>query len=65
VATLRDSQNYIRGAELGFGLHEMRPYQVSEDLPQWTSLLQWLAEPSGEQVRLTAAAGLAGVGTTG
>ena len=65
VATLRDSQNYIRGAELGLGLHEMRPYQVSEDLPQWASLLSWLAEPSGEQARTMAAAGLAGVGTAG
>ncbi len=65
VATLRDSQAYVRGAELGLGLHEMRPYQVSEDLPQWASLLNWLAEPSGEKARMMAAAGVAGVGTAG
>ena len=45
VATLRDSQNYVRGAELGLGLHEMKQYQVAEDLLQWQSLLDWLELP--------------------
>jgi chromosome partitioning protein len=47
VATLRDSQNYVRGAELGLGLEEMKSYQVAEDIPQWQSLLQWLDQPPG------------------
>jgi chromosome partitioning protein len=42
VATFRDSQNYIRGAELGVGLHEMKPYLVREDTEQWAPLIQWL-----------------------
>lgn len=42
VATLRDSQNYVRGAELGVGLHEMKPYLVQEDAEQWAPLLRWL-----------------------
>jgi chromosome partitioning protein len=46
VATIRDSQNYIRGAELGLGIHEMKPYLVREDLEQWQSLIAWLAAPS-------------------
>jgi chromosome partitioning protein len=46
VTVLRDSQNYVRGAELGLGLHEMKNYQAGEDLEQWTSMLAWLAEPS-------------------
>jgi chromosome partitioning protein len=46
VATLRDSQNYIRGAELSLGIHEMKPYQVADDLPQWQSLLEWLDLPN-------------------
>ena len=29
VATLRDSQNYVRAAEQGLGLAEMKPYQVA------------------------------------
>jgi chromosome partitioning protein len=46
VATLRDSQNYVRAAELGLGLEEMKPYQVADDLAAWQSLLDWLEVPS-------------------
>jgi len=42
VATVRDSQNYVRAAEQGVGIHEMKPYTVKEDLAQWQSLLAWL-----------------------
>ena len=42
VATLRDSQNYVRAAEQGVGIHEMKPYLVREDLGQWDTLLAWL-----------------------
>lgn len=42
VATFRDSQNYIRAAELGVGIHEMKAYLVREDLDQWGPLIQWL-----------------------
>jgi len=45
ITTLRDSQNYVRGAELGLGLHEMRHHQVAEDLESWQPLLTWLDEP--------------------
>jgi chromosome partitioning protein len=47
IATIRDSQNFVRGAELGLGLHEMKHYQVSEDLESWAPLLAWLDEPAG------------------
>jgi len=46
VATLRDSQNYVRGAELGQGLAEMNPHQVADDLEQWKSLFEWLEVPT-------------------
>ena len=42
VATLRDSQNYIRSAELGLGLHEMKPHLVAEDSLQWQPLVKWI-----------------------
>lgn len=42
VATLRDSQNYVRSAESGLGLHEMKAYLVREDLEQWEPLIAWL-----------------------
>ena len=44
VATLRDSQNYIRVAESGLGLFEMKPNQVREDMEQWLPLIGWLAQ---------------------
>ena len=42
IATLRDSQNYVRAAELGVGLHEMKPHLVAQDLEDWEPLLAWL-----------------------
>jgi chromosome partitioning protein len=47
VATLRDSQNYIRSAELGIGIHEMRPYLVADDLAQWQPLMDWIEGAAG------------------
>jgi chromosome partitioning protein len=44
VTTLRDSQNYIRCAENGIGIFEMKPYLVREDLEQWLPLIGWLAQ---------------------
>jgi chromosome partitioning protein len=42
VATLRDSHNYLKVAERGQGLHEMKSYQVRDDLLTWQPLLDWL-----------------------
>jgi len=42
IATIRDSQNYVRAAEQGVGIHEMKAYTVKEDLAQWQTLLAWL-----------------------
>ena len=42
VATLRDSQNYVRAAELGVGVHEMKAYVAADDTEQWTPLVEWL-----------------------
>lgn len=44
VATLRDSQAYIRSAETGLGVFEMKPNSVREDLEQWLPLVGWLAQ---------------------
>ncbi len=48
VATLRDSQAYVRAASQSLGLSEMKPYQVAEDLAQWQPLLEWLSLSSGQ-----------------
>jgi chromosome partitioning protein len=47
VATIRDSQNYLRGAELGIGVHEMKSYVAQEDVAQWIPLVEWLDRPAG------------------
>ncbi|MBV9696133.1 MAG: ParA family protein [Gammaproteobacteria bacterium] len=47
VATLRDSQNYVRAAEHGVGVHEMKAYVAQDDVAQWAPLVEWLARPKG------------------
>ncbi len=47
VGTIRDSQNYLRAAELGMGIHEMKNHVAQEDVEQWAPLIQWLARPAG------------------
>jgi chromosome partitioning protein len=42
IATLRDSQNYVRAAEQGVGLYEMKKNLVAQDLEDWEPLLGWL-----------------------
>lgn len=47
VARLRDSQNYLRAAELGVGVHEMKSYIVREDVEEWGPLIDWLETAAG------------------
>ena len=47
IATLRDSQNYVRAAEHGLGLHEMKRYLVEQDLADWQPMLAWLKAKEG------------------
>jgi chromosome partitioning protein len=47
IATLRDSQNYVRAAELGVGLYEMKRYAVEQDLADWQPMLAWLKAKEG------------------
>ena len=42
ITTIRDSQNYVRAAELGVGVYEMKRYLVEPDLEEWAPLLAWL-----------------------
>jgi chromosome partitioning protein len=49
VASIRDSQNYVRAAELGVGVHEMKSYVAHDDIEQWLPLVDWLARPRGQQ----------------
>src|ERR1700676_756566 len=47
IATLRDSQNYVRAAEQGLGLHEMKRNVVEQDLSDWQPMLAWLKAKEG------------------
>ena len=42
VAALRDSQNYIRAAESGIGLHEMTGSRSSVDQAHWAPMIDWI-----------------------
>jgi chromosome partitioning protein len=47
IATLRDSQNYVRAAEQGLGLYEMKRYAVEQDIADWQPMLAWLKAKEG------------------
>ncbi len=56
ITTIRDSQNYVRAAELGIGVHEMKSYVAREDVEQWEPLVEWLSKPSANEPSAPAAA---------
>ena len=42
IATLRESQNYIRSFEMGQGLHGMQAERSLPDVEQWAPLISWV-----------------------
>ncbi len=64
VATLRDSQNYIRSAELGVGIHEMKAHLVAADLAQWRPLIDWIEQDPPGVARQSEEGGVPGAGTS-
>jgi chromosome partitioning protein len=42
AAVLRDSQAYVRSAESGVGIHEMKGSLLKHDLETWKPLIDWL-----------------------
>ena len=50
AAVLRDSQAYVRSAETGLGLHEMKGALLQEDLDTWKPLVEWLERRTGSLV---------------
>jgi chromosome partitioning protein len=42
IAVLRDSQNFVRAAERGLGMHDMQPSRVRPDLEQVEKIIGWL-----------------------
>jgi chromosome partitioning protein len=54
VTTLRDSHNYLRAAETGHGVHEMKNYVAREDVATWQPLLEWLEKRFADGAPATA-----------
>jgi len=48
IATLRETQNYIRAAKQGLGIFELPFAQVAEDLVEWQPILTWLRTHSSQ-----------------
>ncbi len=48
AARLRDTQAYIRAAECGLGIHELRAGGARKDLDQWAPLIAWVEEGASE-----------------
>lgn len=44
VARLRDTQNYVRAAEIGLGVHDLNRSGVAQDQRQWEALIRWLEQ---------------------
>tara|TARA_B100001250_G_C19817430_1_gene799492 strand:+ start:6935 stop:7579 length:645 start_codon:yes stop_codon:yes gene_type:complete len=42
IATLRETQNYIKSFQKGLGIHEMPPYLAWKDWEQWEPIIDWL-----------------------
>jgi len=56
VATLRDTQNYLRSSESGLGIYELPRWQVRQDIGEWGALLRWLdgrRQPAGSRAVAT------------
>jgi chromosome partitioning protein len=57
VTMLRDSANYLRAAEGGHGVHEMKSYLARDDVDTWGPVITWL-ENRRNGSAVTPAAGL-------
>lgn len=42
VAKLRDTQNYVRAADQGSGIHELKRHPVYVDRMHWASISEWI-----------------------
>ncbi len=47
IATLRDSQNYVRAAQQGSGIHELPRWRAKKEVQHWRSVDSWLAMRDG------------------
>ncbi len=56
LTSLRDTQNYVKAADQGVGIHELADRSVSKDVEQWEPLVRWLEhEDNGNVTQLRTA----------
>lgn len=58
IATLRDTQNYVRASARGIGIFEMWDQRVQQDKLHWESLIEWLEGIEPRALRTSTAAAL-------
>jgi len=42
ISTLRDTQNYVKAAEQGLGIFEMKKLNLQKDLLTWKPIIEWV-----------------------
>jgi len=67
IAELRDTQNYVRAAERGLSIHDIRPpSRVQRDVDDWMPLVNWIERSNrGESGVVTSITGKAASGRHG
>lgn len=50
VASLRDTQHYVRASEQGVGIHDLEDARAQRDRVQWEPLLSWVEQDVGEEI---------------
>lgn len=51
IASIRDTQNYIRAMDAGISVFDLPPSRVQRDLEQWHSLLAWLDSDTTKEIQ--------------
>ncbi len=55
ITSLRDTQNYVRAAEEGLGVQELKTKSARQDSMQWQSLVRWIEQKEPEPALATTA----------
>jgi chromosome partitioning protein len=50
VARLRDTQNYVRAAELGLGVHELDQRDLAQDIAAWEQINNWVEQIDQQRI---------------
>jgi len=48
LTSLRDTQNYVRAAEEGIGIQELKLKSAQQDIEHWHSLVRWIENPPSQ-----------------